>query len=81
MWQYYYYYYYHLQMEAKQFGKIKIYSESHYNMRKLSLSLILFQKKSLTLSYTGFFRLVLNRGALFSETVKAIAIKLGKLTN
>ena len=44
----------------------------------------------LTLSYTGFFRLVLHgRGggvhkvpaAFFSETVKANAIKLGTLTN
>ena len=49
--------------------------------------------RSLTLSYTGFFRLVLHgrggggRGghkvpaAFFSETVKATAIKLGALTN
>ena len=42
---------------------------------------------SLTLSYTGFFRLVLHGGghkvpaAFFSETVKTTAIKLGTLTN
>ena len=41
----------------------------------------------LTLSYTGFFRLVLHGGghkvpaAFFSETVKATAIKPGTLTN
>ena len=43
----------------------------------------------LTLSHTGFFRLVLHGGggghkvpaAFFSETVKATATKLGTLTN
>ena len=46
--------------------------------------------KWLTLSYTGFFMLVLHGGgggalkvpaAFFSETVKATTIKLGTLTN